>query len=471
MNEPVILVIDDDEFSLQNMSLTLQKAGANVLTAGSARRAKTIVESTHCHVIVTDVKMPGMDGIAFAEWVRDRRPDTKFVVVTGYADEEAVIRALRLGINEFLKKPYRNRELLLSVQKLLEQYSIEDENRKLREQIEAEHTVMKAELRQRENATPSEIIGTDPQIQHVRDLARAVASSGVNALIRGENGVGKELVAQDIRRHSRRSNAPFIAVNCAAISSSLFESEMFGHVKGAFTGAHADRPGFFELANGGILFLDEVTEIPPTTQAKLLRVLESRVIRRVGDTKDIAIDVQVISATNRQINEAITAGYLRMDLYYRLATVEIEVPPLRSRPGDIPALAHHFLTTYERLFGKTADTLSDEALTFLQRHHWPGNVRQLANVMKQWVLFGAEHAIRTLGAHEGLGASESRSSAVMRFDFVRGTMEEIEQAKYELVRTLMLRYNGNKSRVAKHMGLSYPGLLKILKRMELVDAN
>lgn len=467
VTKPTILVVDDDEFARENVEISLQSAGANVLTAGSAYQALKATEATYCHIVVTDLKMPGMDGVALAEKVRQAHPTTKFILVTGFADEEAVIRALRVGVNEFLKKPYRNAELLIAVQKLLEQHNLEDENRLLRERIEQENIQLRRELDRSTDHTQSAMIGSSPSLITCKELAAKVSQFAVNAIIQGENGTGKEVMAQYIHTTGTRSNKPFVGVNCAAISVSLFESEMFGYEKGAFTGATTSKAGLFELANGGILFLDEVTEIPTTMQAKLLRALETQTIRRVGGTRDISLDVQVLSATNRDITAAIDDGFLRTDLYHRLATVEIALPPLRMRREDIPELVKTFRDRYQRQFGNPSEEVSPQAMQMFIDAPWPGNIRQLGNVMKRWVLFGPDVALSELQSAAGTTSPmPAGRTSMMHYAFVDGTMDEVELAKQHLVMTIMQRYNGNKSKSAKHLGLSYPGLLKILRRID-----
>jgi len=462
---PTILIVDDDEFALENMALSLMDAGATVRTASSAYQALQVTDREYCHVVITDVKMPGMDGITFVEKVQATHPQTKFIIVTGYADDDAVIRALRLGVKEFLKKPYRNTELLIAVQKLLEQHNLEDENRKLHDQLAHENVRMKAEIDKLIPKNSQDIIGEHPLLLQSTDIARRVSEYGVNAMIIGENGTGKEKIAETIRSNGPRKDCPFITVNCAAISATLFESEMFGYEKGAFTGAAKERTGLFEMANTGILFLDEVTEIPTSMQAKLLRVLETGIIRRVGGNRDIAVNVQVISATNRESKKAIEDGILRMDLYHRLATIEIVLPPLRERASDIPQLVEFFVKRFSNVYQVDKPTISAEALLTLVRYDWPGNVRQLSNIMKQWVLFGEGVALANLDA-SAVDTVATSVPTVMRYDFVNGTIDEVENAKFELIRTLMHRYNGNKSAVARHVGLSYPGLHKLIKRMD-----
>lgn len=463
---PKILVVDDDEYALENLVLSLQDAGAVVRHASSAYQALKVVNNEYCHVIVTDVKMPGMDGITFIEKVQQIHPQTKFIVVTGYADDNAVIRALRLGVNEFLKKPYRNAELLISVQKLLDQHNLEEENRRLQDRIAQENIQLKAEIEQLDPPSSREIVGDHPLLHQSLEIASRVARFGINAMIIGENGTGKEKTAEFIRQHSARKDGPFIAVNCAAISATLFESEMFGYEKGAFTGAQATRTGLFEMADNGILFLDEVTEIPISMQAKLLRVLESGTLRRVGGNRDIAVDVQVISATNREPKKAIEDGTFRTDLYHRLATIEIPVPALRDRASDIPLLVDMFVKKFSSMYHVEKPVLNAELLARLTTYHWPGNVRQLSNVIKQLVLFGEMVAMKTLEFGDA-GTVTRDVPTVMRYDFVDGTISEVEEAKNELIRTLMSKYDGNKAAVARHVGLSYPGLLKLLKRIEM----
>lgn len=466
---PRVLVVDDDEFALENLVLALSQAGALVRSASSAHQALRWVGEEYFHVVVSDVKMPGMDGITFIEKVKQQHSTTKFVVVTGYADDDAVIRALRLGVNEFLKKPYRDNELLIAVQKLLELHELEEENRKLQSMLSVENDRLRAELEQVQGPRVTTMIGKHESLEQIRSIAERVARFGINAMIIGENGSGKELVAQTIKERSPRADKPFIAVNCAALSATLFESELFGYEKGAFTGAQRTTPGLFELADGGIIFLDEVTEVPTAMQAKLLRVLETGVIRRVGGQRDIKIDVQVLSATNRDPKTAIADGVLRQDVYHRLATIEINVPPLRDRASDIPILVNHFLDRFAKHFNAERPELTTNEINELILFPWPGNIRQLSNIMKQWVLFGAEVALKEINdpAHR---TQRGTLPSVMRYDFVLGTIDEVEDAKTKLIRTLMSRYNGNKSAVARHAGLSYPGLHKLLKRIGADEA-
>jgi DNA-binding NtrC family response regulator len=470
---PTILVVDDDEFALENVCMSIEQSGASAVPAASAQQALNRLREHRFQVIVTDVKMPGMDGITFVERVKEDHPHMKFIVVTGYADESAVIRALRLGVNEFLKKPYRNVELLLAIDKLLKQIDLENENRSLRDRLVRENIELRAEVEACGGVhAPYDLLGDHPSIEAVRELAAKIGRFGVNALIRGENGTGKELVAQAIRRASPRAQGVYHAVNCAAISTTLFEAEMFGYEKGAFTGAVRSRPGLFESASGGILFLDEITEVPTGMQAKLLRALETGTIRRVGGTVDIPIDVHVIAATNRIPSEAIADGYLRRDVYHRLATMEVVIPPLRDRSSDIPMLARHFHGTFARQFSVNADPISDAAMDALVRAPWPGNVRQLANVMKRWVLFDPSTALSDLSTDTVASVAESiLPGSMIRYDFIRGTMDEVEEAKHLLVRTVLSRNNGNKSSTARQLGLSYPGLLKMLRRINDGDGS
>jgi DNA-binding NtrC family response regulator len=466
-----ILVVEDDKFAMENILLSLEPEGYIVDTAVSAYQAEKLIEKSVYDILITDVKLPGIDGITFAEKCKTKFPNIKVIVITGFADEPSVIRALKIGVNEFLKKPYREKEMLISVQKLVHLKQLEEENRSLQEHLSKENYYLKKEIKIQEKVSSRHnVIGESEGIKKCLLQSDKVAQFKINAMIRGESGTGKEVIAQYIHANSHRADKPFITVNCASISPSLFEAEMFGYEKGAFTGATEAHAGLFEIANKGLIFLDELTEIPSSMQAKLLRVLEQQNIRRVGSTKQIDIDVQVIAATNRNINEAIEKGFLRMDLYHRIALLEINIPPLRERIEDLELLYAYFVEMYNDQFQVKAPKMTEKFMTFLKSQKWEGNIRQFSNFVKKWCLFGLEASeadVRLWVNSTNETRLNDHFESVLKFDFISGNVSEIEQAKQMLVQKILSLYKGNKSKAANHLGLSYPGLLKIMNRIEI----
>lgn len=472
---PKILLVEDDEFALENLELTFYDQEYEIATAATGTNALEQLREKFFNAIVTDVKLPGMDGISVIEECRKLHPDTKYVVITGYADEGSVLRALKLGVNDFLKKPYHNEELLSSVRQLLEMQRLEWRNRDLQERLAAENSMLRKISVEYENENARAMaVGNSPAIRKCLAQAEKVGRYGVNAMIRGESGSGKEVFANYIHTQGARAAQPFVPVNCAALSATLIEAELFGYEKGAFTGAKSPHAGLFEVADGGILFLDELTEIPIELQAKLLRVVETQRCRRVGSNTWRDIDVQILCATNREVHEALEQKHLREDLYHRLATTELFLPPLRDRMEDFRMLLEHFVRKYQTQFGHEFPPISAEVRDFLERHEWRGNIRQLSNFVKQWYMFGDSAGIDEIKRWFNVAARQTADTElgkVLRFDFVEGTMSELEQAKEILVKAIVRQYNGSISKSARHLGLSYPGLKKMLDAFESKAAS
>ncbi len=470
-----ILVVEDDEFAMENILIAFDNDDWNLAPVGTAQQALNKLDQQEFDLLITDVKLPGMNGISLVEECIRRGREMKYIVITGYADEDSVIRALQLGVSEFLKKPYRNHELRAAVQRQLDTLSLERENKRLHQRLERENAVLRDQVRQVDgDASQSGIVGTSPaMLQNIRQ-ADKVAQFAVNALINGESGTGKEVFAQYIHRTGLRSGGPFIPVNCAALSASLIESELFGYEKGAFTGANQARAGLFEAADGGILFLDEVTELPFDLQAKLLRSLETQTIRRLGGSELIKVDVQVLSACNRDIPEAIEQKQFREDLYHRLATVELTLQPLRERMEDFDLLLNHFVARLQPRYKIPFPPVPADINERLKSLPWRGNVRQLVNFVNKWYLFGDSATLadidRWLGADQDQDDGASLKSW-MRFDFVEGNMRELELAKEALLRKALQEAGGNKSKTARRLGISYQGLLKMLKKIDPVDQD
>lgn len=369
-----ILVVDDERSMREFLAIWLKRAGHEVTCADSGMAVRRLLESGAAFdLVLTDLRMPGdISGIGVLEMVKDTSPETQVIVVTAYATTDTAIEAMKKGAYDYLTKPFKVDEVAVVVERALERQSLVRTNIELRRQVEKRYRL-------------SSLLGKSAAMQRVFDLVRKMASTRTNVLVTGESGTGKELVARALHFEGPRQSRPFIAVNCGAIPGSLLESELFGHKRGAFTGADKDKEGLFAAAHGGTLFLDEIGELPQELQVKLLRVLQERKIKPVGGTAEMEVDVRVIAATNRDLEGDVHAGAFRQDLYYRLNVVEIRLPPLRQRREDIPLLAEHFLRRLANEMQKPITGFSPEALSVLVDYDYPGNVRELENIIERAV--------------------------------------------------------------------------------------
>ena len=368
-----ILVVDDERGMREVLSTVLGRAGHSVVTAADGQEALQVIGSDIFDLVITDLKMPGrLGGMEIVRAVKDIAPDTVVLVLTAYATLEVGIEAVKLGAYDVLTKPFNNDQVVLTVRKALDA-----------KRLTVENLLLKRELKGQ--ASFENLVGTSEVMQKVFTLIRRVAETASTVLLCGESGTGKELVARAIHYNSPRRDRPFVTVNCGALPEPLFESELFGHMRGSFTDAVSNKEGLFEVADGGTLFLDEIAEAPPGIQVKLLRVLQEPEFRRVGRTRTIKVDVRIIAATNKDLTKAVAQGLFREDLYYRLNVIPITLPPLRSHPDDIPLLVRHFLTVFGQRANKPALTVAPAALRALQQHEWRGNVRELENVLERVV--------------------------------------------------------------------------------------
>ncbi|MEN3000605.1 MAG: sigma-54 dependent transcriptional regulator [Armatimonadota bacterium] len=380
-----VLIVDDEENIRRVLSIALKKDGYHTLTASGGHQALKLLEETTCDVMVSDVVMPDMNGLELLRRARERHPDLIVVMMTAYGTIPAAVEAMRLGAVDFLTKP-----LDMEVLRKVIRNALRDRER------------APAAPGARKRGTPrktTEFIGNSPAIREVLQIVERVADTRTTVLITGESGTGKELIARMLHEKSSRANGPFVAVSCAAIPETLLEVELFGATKGAYTGAETDRIGKFEAANGGTLFLDEIGDIPPLIQVKLLRVLQEREIERLGSNKPIPVDVRLVAATNRDLEQAVQAGSFRADLFYRLQVVHIHLPPLRERPEDIPLLVEHFIRKYAEENRRAMQTVSQEAMEILKHYPWPGNVRELENTIESAVVLAPPDATTLLPEH------------------------------------------------------------------------
>ncbi len=369
-----ILVVDDERSLREVLSIMLKRAGYAVTEASDGEEAISHVNREIFDLVITDLRMPKADGMAVLKAVKSSSPETVVLVITAFATADSAVDAMKQGAYDYLTKPFQVDEVQLIIRNALEKRRLSTENILLKREMASQSSF-------------AQIIGQSEAIQKVFDVVRKVADAKSNVLIFGESGTGKELVARAIHYNSARSPMPFVAVNCSAVPETLLESELFGHMKGSFTGAMANKAGLFEVANGGTIFLDEIGDTTPTIQVKLLRVIQEREFRRVGGTQDVKVDVRIVAATNKDLEKAVADGSFREDLYYRLDVIPIRLPPLRLRTGDIPLLVKHFLEKFSQESGKPAPVLTSEAMHVLLGHEWRGNVRELENLIERVVAF------------------------------------------------------------------------------------
>jgi DNA-binding NtrC family response regulator len=429
-----VLVVDDEEGMRSFLSRALATRCGLVETAADAEEAAQLVERYHFDVIVLDIALPGKNGV---EWLHDLR-DTGFlgdvVLITAFADIETAISALRAGASDFILKPFRLDQILSSIQRCFERARLARENYVLKRQVRALSGV-------------EGLVGVSEEIREVSALIQRIAPMPSTVLIEGESGTGKEVAARALHRLSPRSGRPFVPVNCAAIPSTLIETELFGHVKGAFTDARADRNGLFYYAQGGTLFLDEVGELPLPLQTKLLRVLEERVIRPVGSEREVPVDVRVVAASNRSLAPEVAAGRFRQDLFYRLDVVNITLPPLRDRPEDVPVLARYFIEQLVPQLGVPPLPVTPDIARRLMAYAWPGNARELRNLVERALILGHFPPDRTATSRApAVAVGEALAAAPLD-----ATLDEVEKA--HILRVLE-SVHGNKSEAARRLGVS-----------------
>jgi two-component system response regulator HydG len=430
-----VLLVDDDELARSTLETVLRRDGHAVTSVESGEAAVVSAAEQAPDVVVTDLQMPGMSGIALLQKLREQDHGLPVILVTGHVDLDSAVEAMRAGASDYLLKPVNVGALRLAIERAVAARNVRAEAEELRRQV-----------RERDAAALGNLIGASTAMQRVYRTARQVATSRATILITGESGTGKGELARAIHGLSPRQTGPFVALHCAALSDTLLESELFGHEKGSFTGADRRRVGRFEAANGGTLFLDEVGEIPMATQIKLLRVLQERSFERVGGNETVSVDVRVIAATNRDLDQAVREGSFREDLFYRLKVVNIEMPPLRARDTDIVLLASSFLVRFAAENGRTIDGFSDAARARLLSHPWPGNVRELENAVERAVVLCDGNRIEQEHLPEDIGSASKGKVAIPG-----STMAEIE--RYAILATLEAT-GGSTRRAADMLGVS-----------------
>jgi two-component system response regulator PilR (NtrC family) len=438
-----VLVVDDEQSMRELLGIMLRQVGYTVTLADGGEAAVQALKSEAFDLVITDLRMRKVDGLAVLRAAKEHSPRTVVLVVTAFASTETAVEAMKLGAYDYVTKPFKLDELRLTIANALERKRLQDENRELKRQLHREHGF-------------EGFIGKSPRILEVFETIRKTADSGSTVMITGESGTGKELVARAVHLESGRRSGPFVSVNCGAIPETLMESELFGHVKGAFTGAVNSTPGLFSAADGGTLFLDEITEIPQSVQVKLLRVTQEREVRRVGDTKDVKIDVRLIAASNRDLAKAVAEGVLREDLYYRLNVIPIHMPPLRERLEDIPLLVTHFVGRIAKDTGKGLRGISPEALAILERHRWPGNIRELENVVERAIVLGSDDLLTPEALPAHLRAPRDEAAVSVDIPPAGVDLEDtLARIEHRYIRLALERAAGLQVRAAELLGLSF----------------
>ena len=439
-----ILVVDDDQDMRALLCDELQERGYRIAAASDGREALKKLGEEDCAVVLTDLRMRGMQGLELLNEVKRDYPGTNVIIMTAFGSVESAIDAMKHGAYDYVTKPIKNEEMALVMEKAVRDARLRREVQQLRRAV-------------REEFSFHHILGKSKPMREVFDLIRRVADSQTNVLITGESGTGKELAAKAIHFNSDRRGGPFVPVNCAAIPEALLESELFGHMKGAFTDAKVDRVGRFELADGSTLFLDEIANVPLSQQAKLLRVIETGEFERLGSSRTRRIDTRIISATNANIPEEVAGGRLRQDLLFRLNTIEIRLPPLRDRREDLPLLAQHFLRQHAQRYRKRLTGFENGAMQILLEHPWPGNVRELDHSVERAVLMAPGPLVKATD----LGLRPSGGGG--------GRLEDmsLEEVECFLIKKAMTRFDGNVSQAAKALGLSRSALYRRLQRYGL----
>ena len=441
MKQAAHILVVDDEINIRNALITiLEKKGHHVRGAGSGEEALQCLDGVPTDLILTDLKMPGISGMEFLRRLKDKWLDTEVVVMTAFGSIDTAVEAMRLGAYDYLTKPIDRERLIVVVQKALERHNLAFENKRLRDRLETRTRFDK-------------LVGESAAMQRVYGLVEMVADSDVTVLLTGESGTGKELVARAVHHKSPRADGPFISLNCGALPENLFESELFGYEKGAFTGAITTKVGRFELADGGTLLLDEIGELSLKSQVDFLRVLETKEFRRLGGTKLIKVDTRIIAATNRNLEEAVKQGDFREDLFYRLNVVPIKLPPLRERGDDIPLLVATFLPEFCAQHQRAPKDVSREAMRLLRLYAWPGNIRQLRNLLERLVVTVREDMIQPEHMPEEIQASKEdiRTMVVT----LGSPVEEIEK---EVIRRTLAEVTNHREKAAKLLGISLRSL-------------
>ncbi len=449
MSGPRTLLVEDEANMVRTLARILERKGYVVDTAGNGKEALSRLDSAAYDLVITDLNMPVMDGMQLLQAMHERGLHPATIVLTGHGTIQSAVEAMKLGAGDYLIKPCHPDELLVVAERLLEISA-------LRKQV----TQLKSELQKLDRF--GELIGSTPRMREIYRVVDAVSRNKSNVLITGENGTGKELIARTIHRRGPLAEKPFLAINCGALSETLLESQLFGHRRGSFTGAVEDHEGLFLAAEGGTLFLDEVAEIPLALQVKFLRAIQEKEVTPLGSTKPVRVDVRLIAATNRDLNDAVRLGRLRSDLFYRLNVVSIAMPPLRERRDDIPALVQHFVSEFSQAYGVEPKRVTPEAMRVLLDHQWPGNIRELQNTIERAFALSSHPEITVSDLPEGLLAPQSQEPSDQGEGVI--PLEDLERRNIALA---LRRTHGNKNEAARILGIDRQRLYRKIQKYNL----
>jgi DNA-binding NtrC family response regulator len=441
-----MLIVDDERVALRNLEHVMKKEGYEVMGTQSGANALKLLEEQPFDVVLTDLRMEKVDGMEILRRCRELYPDTEVIMITGFATLESGVDAMKHGAFYYIAKPFKLDEVRKVVKEAVTKVSLKKENRHLREQIEHYQGKVK-------------IITQDPGMQRLLDTARQIAPTDCNVLITGESGTGKELFARYLHLNSKRANGPFSAINCGAFTEELLASELFGHEKGAFTGAATLKKGLIEMAAGGTLFLDEITEMTASMQVKLLRVIQEREMLRVGGTEQIKVDVRLVAATNRNIQDAIKDGSFRQDLYFRLNVVTLRIPPLSERKDDVPLLSFYFLKKFAVLMKREVKEISPDVIGLLMNYDFPGNVRELENIIERGVALSTGSSIELAHLPEDL-----RELSIRTFRKKEGKIPSLEEQETAYIKWVLNETGGNKTLASQILGIDRVSLWRKLKK-------
>jgi DNA-binding NtrC family response regulator len=444
-----LLIVDDEEIVLKDLQHIMSREGYAVTATKSGARAMALLEAHAFDVVLTDLRLENVDGMDILKKCRERHPDSEVILITAYATAESAVKAMKQGAFYYVSKPFRLDEVRKVVAEAVAKVTLRRENQALREQLDGYRG-------------PVRIVTHDPAMLKLLDMARQVGPTDCSVLISGESGTGKELFARYLHHHSSRRDGPYTAVNCGAFSADLLANELFGHEKGAFTGATTMKKGLVEAGAGGTLFLDEVTEMPPAMQVKLLRVLQEREVLRLGGTRPIKVDVRIVAASNRQIAGAVASGAFRRDLYFRINVVDLHIPPLSERRDDVPLLVQHFLQKCTARMNKKVTGVSPAAMAVLMDYDFPGNVRELENIIERGAAVTPGDTIDVEHLPAGLG----EVAAVRRRD---GRMPTLEEQEMDYIQRVLREVGGNQSAAAQVLGINRSSLWRKLKGREEGD--
>ncbi len=446
-----MLIVDDEQIALRNLEHIMKKEGYEVVGTQSGVNSLKLLENQVFDIVLTDLKMEKVDGMQILKRCKELYPDAEVIMITGYATVASAVETMRKGAYHYIAKPFKLDEVRKVVREAVEKLKLKRENRQLREQLETYQGKVK-------------IITQDANIQRLLDTARQIAPTDCNIVLTGESGTGKELFARYIHFNSTRAEGPFFAINCGAFTEELLGNELFGHEKGAFTGATAMKKGLIEMASKGTLFLDEITEMPQSMQVKLLRVIQEKEVLRVGGTEPVKVDVRFIAATNRDIQDTIKSGQFRQDLYYRLNVVSLHIPPLSERRDDIPLLCYYFLKKYATLMNKEVTEISEEVMTILMNYDFPGNVRELENIIERGVALSNKSRIEVAHLPEDI-----KELSIRTFRKKEGRIPSLEEQEEAYIKWVLKEVGGNKTLAAQILGIDRVSLWRKLKKYGLEE--